>query len=515
MANAIRPGDSRDMGGVAILRQPQFPLPENRLSPMTADKEPFRYRKLAEDLENQIRDGAYAPGERLPSLRRLHRKLNLSVNTVHQAFQELEDRGLIESRPKSGFFVAPVSLQSLELPDVPSPAAEPRPVEIGAMVNAVLRTIHDPDMLSLSSSATHTALLPARRFARMLKEISAKELESLIGYAPAEGLPELRRQIARRHLGLLPGAAPEDVVITCGCMEAVTLCLQAAAKPGDTVAIEAPTHFGFLQYFRQMGLLAAEVPTHPRDGVDIGALERLLHQTKVAACLFMPNFQNPTGALMPDDRKERLVRLLNDREIPLIEDDICAEMGHGEGPRPSMLQAFDRRGLVMTCSSFSKTLAPGFRVGWVLPGRRFRDRILRLKAGTTVCTAAPDQALIARFLAEPACERHFRSLRSALGRQVTRTALAVQRHFPEGTRLAVPMGGSLLWIQLPGGAGGLELYRRALRAKIAILPGSACTVSGGFSDFIRLGCGAPFTEETEAGIRTLGEITAEISGASG
>ncbi|MFP4309003.1 MAG: PLP-dependent aminotransferase family protein [Desulfococcaceae bacterium] len=477
---------------------------------MTGHKEPFRYRRLADELTDQIREGAYAPGERLPSLRRLHRKLNLSVNTVRQAFQELEDRGLIESRPKSGFFVAPVSLQSLEMPDVPPPVAEPRPVEIGSMVNAVLRTIHDPEMLSLSSSATHTALLPTRRFARLIKEISARELESLMGYAPAEGLPELRRQIARRTLGLLPGVAPEDVVITSGCMEAVTLCLQAVAKPGDTIAIEAPTHFGFLQYFREMGLLAAEIPTHPRDGVDLDALERLLNQTKVAACLFMPNFHNPTGALMPDDRKERLVRLLNDREIPLIEDDICGDMGHEDGPRPSMLQAFDRQGLVMTCSSFSKTLAPGFRVGWALPGRRFRERILRLKAGATVCTAGPDQHLIARFLAEPGRDRHFRSLRSALGRQVTRTALAVQRHFPQGTRLAVPRGGSLLWIQLPAGAGGLELYRRALDARIAILPGAACAVSGGFSDFIRLGCGAPFTEETERGLRTLGRLVSDI-----
>ena len=479
---------------------------------MRPSKEPFRYRRLADDLAEKIRDGVYAPGERLPSIRTLHRRLNLGVNTVQQAFRELEARGLAESRPKSGFFVSPVSLRNLEIPDFRPTPAPPRPVETDAMVNAVVRAINDPRMLSFGSSATATELLPARGFARILKSLSARELRDLMGYALTEGLPELRRRIARRTLGLLPHVAPEDVVVTSGCMEAVTLCLQAVVRPGDTIAIEAPTHFGFLQLFREMGLLVAEVPTHPRIGVDIDALERLLNKTMVRACLFMPNFQNPTGALMPDDRKERLVRLLNEREIPLIEDDICGEMGHDAGRRPSLLQAFDRKGLTMTCSSFSKTLAPGFRVGWTLPGPRFRERVLRLKAGTTVCTAAPDQHLVARFLAEPACDRHFRDLRAALRRQTLRTALAVQRHFPAGTRLAVPEGGSLLWIQLPDGADGFELYRRALERRVAILPGSACAAGGGFADFIRLGCGAPFTEKTEAGIRILGKIVAEISG---
>ena len=466
----------------------------------------FRYKSLAEEIEAKIHDGTYAPGERLPSIRQLHHRLNLSVSTVHQAYIALETTGLVEARPKSGYFVNPVSLKGLELPVLPRPAARPLKVETTGMVNSVLRAIADPGMLPLGSSATATALLPHKQFARILKSLSGRDIQKTLSYSLTEGHPELRRQLALRMVGVLKGVSPEEIVVTTGCMEAVTLCLQAILKPGDILAIETPTHFGFLQLFKEMGIMVVEVPTHPRTGVDIDALERILGQTAVKACLFMPNFHNPLGALLSDEGKERLVGLLNRHGIPVIEDDICAEL-HFEGHRrPSLLKAYDRKDLVLTCSSFSKTLAPGFRIGWTLPGRRFRDKVLRLKAGSTVCTATLDQDLMARFLAGGTCDRHMRSLRTIVKAQTLKTALAVKKYFPEDTRLSFPAGGSLLWIELNRQADGLELYRKALERRISILPGAVCSVSGMFKNFIRIGCGAPFTAETERGIETLGRL---------
>ncbi|HAO20895.1 MAG TPA: hypothetical protein DCQ37_10790 [Desulfobacteraceae bacterium] len=169
----------------------------------------------------------------------------------------------------------------------------------------------------------------------------------------------------------------------------------------------------------------------------------------------------------------------------------------------------DRKDLVMTCSSFSKTLAAGFRIGWVIPGKRFKEKILRLKAATTVATASSDQYIIAHFLSEGAYERHLRKLRTAVKNQLIRTALAVQKYFPEDTRLSIPKGGALLWIQLPSGADGLNLYQKALEHKISILPGMVCSADGQFTRYIRIGCGHPFTETIEKGIQTLGKLAGE------
>lgn len=225
----------------------------------------------------------------------------------------------------------------------------------------------------------------------------------------------------------------------------------------------------------------------------------------------MPNFHNPLGALMPDAHKKRLVHLINEYEIPLVEDDISSEL-HFAKQRPMPLKAFDQQGLVVTCSSFSKTLAPGLRIGWAIPGKRFKEKVQNLKAATTVSTSTLDQYLVAQYLPGGAYERHLRRLRNALKKQVVRSALAVQKHFPPETRLAMPDGGTLLWVQLPPQVDGMRVYRKALDHRIAIIPGEVCSNSGQFKNFIQISCGAPYTAKVENGIATLGRIIYKLSG---
>ncbi|MDM8539163.1 PLP-dependent aminotransferase family protein, partial [Desulfobacterales bacterium HSG17] len=476
---------------------------------MIKAKHAFMYKQLADEIELKIHKGIYQPGEKLPSIRQFHRKFHLSISTVYQAYMELETTGLIEARPKSGYYVRPVILNTLKQPVFNKKVSGPQKVELTSMVNSVLAAINNPRMLPLGSSTTSAELLPLKYFSRILKSLSIKQMKSVSSYSITEGNPELRRQLALMTTGVLKDITPDDIVVTSGCMEAVSLCLQAVLKPGDTLAIEAPTHFGFLQFFKEMGILVAEIPTHPSLGVDIDELEKTIKSNAVKACLFMPNFQNPLGSLMPDDSKKRLVRMLNNYEIPVIEDDICGEMYYEGNQRPSLLKAYDKKNLVMTCSSFSKTLAPGFRIGWVVAGKRFREKILRLKAGNTVCTSSLDQFVIKEFLKQGACERYFRSLRNALKKQTIKTALAIQKYFPDKTRLAVPEGGALLWVQLPAGTDSLNLYKKALKHEISILPGIVCSVSDQFGNYIRIGCGHPFSEKTEKGIQKLGELTNE------
>ncbi len=480
----------------------------NRAQP--APSQGFRYRQLAAEIEKRILDGTCQPGEKLPSLRRIHRQSGLSISTVYQAYLELESSGLVESRPKSGYFVLPVSLKKLEAPAVRKKAPVPQPIDLAPVVNSVVAAISNPRFVPFGNTGMDPALLPVKPLARMLKSLNHADLRALLSYSPSEGYPDLRRQIALQTLGVLESIEPEDIVITNGCTEAVALSLLAVTRPGDTVAIEAPTNFTFLQLLKELGLLVAEVPTDPKEGVDLDELEKCIRGNRIGACLFMPNFQNPLGALMPDWKKRALVELLTRHGIPVIEDDISSPLYFGEH-RPVPLKAYDRDGLVLTCSSFSKTLAPGLRLGWVIPGGRFSPRIQRLKAGITICTSTLDQYLVSGFLAGGAYERHLRGLRGALKKQTFRTALAVQEHFPARTRLAVPQGGSLLWVELPAAVDGLDLYQRAFDRNIAIIPGAVCSNSKHFSNYLQISCAVPFSRRIDAALRTLGAMATELA----
>jgi DNA-binding transcriptional MocR family regulator len=465
----------------------------------------YRYRTLSQEIERKILRGIYHPGEKLPSIRTLHRRLNVSISTVYKSFIELEAMGLIEARPRSGYYVAPVSLGRIQAPDFYAGGRPPQRVQLSSMINSVVSALNNPDLLPLGSTVVDAALLPTRRLAGFMKGISHQKMLSLLNYSFSEGESELRRHIALRAIGVSKELSVEDIIITNGCTEAVSLAILATTRPGDIIAIETPTNFSFLQLMKELRRKVLEVPTDPREGVDPDALLDCLRRNTVTACLFMPNFHNPLGALMPDEKKEAVIALLNRYDIPVIEDDISAEL-YFEGQRPRPLKFFDRRDLVLTCSSFSKTLAPGLRTGWIVPGRRFRARIQRLKAGTNIANSSLDQYLISRFLSSGSYDRHLRSLRNSLKQQAIKTALAVQKHFPADTRMAFPKGGSLLWVQLAQEIDGVDLYRQALAHNISIIPGTVCSNSGQFNNYIQISTGLPYTSEVEEGIKTLGEI---------
>lgn len=476
---------------------------------MSRSRQLFRYQQLVGEIEAKITNGTYKAGEKLPSIRKLQKQLNLSISTIYKAYMELETLGLIEARPQSGYYVSPVSLNQLQPPLFDKISSSlPQKVTLGSMVNSVVAAINDPRMVTLGSSHISSELLPYKPFSRIVKGISAHEMKSLISYSLTEGNPELRRQLALRSLGMFEEIESEDIIITNGCMEAVMLSLLSVIQAGDTVAVEAPTHFGFLQLFKELGIMVAEVPTDPRHGVDTNELEKIINRYKIKACLFMPNFHNPLGTLMPDAAKKKLVELLNRHEIPVVEDDIYSELYFDE-KRPTPLKTFDQKGLVLTCSSFSKTLAPGLRIGWIIAGKRFKEKIQRLKAGTNVATSTLDQYLLARYLSSGAYERHLRSLRNALKKQTIQTALAVRKYFPRDIRLAVPRGGGLLWIELHPDVDALDVYHKALNRHISILPGIVCSASGRFKNHIRIGCGSPFTKDIEQAIATLGSLIDE------
>ncbi len=473
----------------------------------------FRYHRLADNLESQIRDGTFRAGEKLPSIRNLHRHTGLSISTVYNAFIELEKRGMVAPRQKSGYFVKPLLEDILPSPSPMPPPNGPQQLAINDLAFALVEAMADPEVLQLGGALIDGTLLPLKELTGLIKSASQARLRPhLTTYAHYMGYLDLRRQIARRMAPICNGSSPDELVVTNGCIEAVELCLQAVVRPGDTVLVESPSFPWFLQLLEDHGLRALELPANPRRGIDVASLRQAIEDHDVKACLFIANFNNPLGFLMPDAQKKAVVDLLNDRGIPIIEDDIYGEL-YFTAARPSTLKAFDRKGLVLYCASFSKCLAPGLRVGWTQPGR-FLDRIKRLKLNRSISHPGVTQMAVASFLKNGSFDRHLRKLRSALKNQIANTALAVARYFPAGTKISAPHGGLTLWIQLEKGLDSLELFNKLLEHKIAVLPGIICASSKAYNNCIRINCGSPYDDRIDQGLKTLARLVRELAPSS-
>ncbi|MEL1265409.1 PLP-dependent aminotransferase family protein [Pseudoxanthomonas putridarboris] len=466
-----------------------------------------RYQALAEDVARSIREGLLRPGEKLPSVRQTAARRKLSMATVFQAYYLLEARGLIRSRPRSGYYVAADAPRLPPEPEAPSrPDGESRPVDVSELVFEVLESAMARQLVPLGSAFPSPLLFPLARLGRHL----ASAAQHLDPWSTVDDLTPgklaLRRQIALRYrIDGLP-VSPEDIVITNGALEALNLCLQAVTRPGDAVVVESPCFYAALQALERQHLRAIEVPTHPRDGIDLEALETALQRQRPRACWLMTNFQNPLGSAMPDAKKQALVALLARHRVPLIEDDVYGELYFGER-RPMPAKAYDTQGLVLHCASFSKCLAPGYRIGWAAPGR-FAQAVARHKLTGSLATSAPAQMALAAYLEAGGYDRHLRRLRNTLAVQQQQYMEAVARHFPAGTRVTRPSGGYFLWLELPAGSDALALHRRALAHGISIAPGPIFSANRGFAHCLRLNYGHPMDARVEQAIAMLGRLAA-------
>jgi DNA-binding transcriptional MocR family regulator len=466
----------------------------------------YKYEQVAADIVHLIESGVFGPGDRIPSVRELSRQQQVSVTTVLQAYYGLEARGLIEARPRSGFYVRSDLPPDLPEPEISAPQADPTQVSVRELVTqVVLADTQQPNLVQLGAAHPNPALAATQELNRALVSVARRmgDRGGMYDYVP--GCEPLRVQIARRALAAGCSLAPDDIVITSGCTEAVNLCLRAVCRPGDTVAIESPVSFDALQCLEVLGLQALEIPTHPRDGISLDALRFALDHNPVRACLVLSNFNNPLGSCIPDANKRELVKLLAERDIPLIENDIFGEIYFGER-RPAVTKAYDRQGLVMLCSSFSKSLCPGYRVGWVVPGR-FKAAVRWLKYTTTLASPTLSEYALAEFMAGGGYDPYLRRVRRQYARRVAAMSQAVRRYFPDETKLTRPGGGFVLWVQLPEAVDSLVLYREALGAGIAITPGHLFSASEQYRNFIRLNA-ANWSEEAEQAIRRLGELIA-------
>lgn len=466
------------------------------------------YRRVAARMAELIEHGTLRAGERVPSVRKCSEQQDVSIATVMQAYRLLEDRGLIEARPQSGYYVRARRWTPPPEPERSSPEPRASDVRVSDLIMQVIKAGRDPDLVKLSAAVPSYEMFPLKELLRTMAAVGRRSIVAANSYDPPPGNAALRVQIARRAMEAGCALSPDDVVTTVGATEALNLCLRAVAKPGDVIAIESPTFFGFLQIIESLGMRVCEIPTYPREGVCLDELVKRLKCCRIKACLFTPNYSNPLGSCMPDEKKKELVRLLAHREIPLIEDDIYGNLSFDDA-RPKSAKAFDEEGWVLTCDSFTKTLSPGYRVGWVAPGR-FKAKVEFLKFVTTCGTPSLPQMAIAEFLQSGGFDHHLRRARRAYASQMERMIDAVGRSFPEGTKVTRPTGGMCLWVELPNNVKGLEVYRQALAAKICIAPGPLFSVNQQYQNFIRLTSGNAWSESIADAVRTLGEIVTRL-----
>ena len=476
----------------------------------------YHYLKLANELEKKIRSGRYKAGEKLTSLRAMRQQTGLSISTIYHAYAELEQRDVVYVREKSGFFVRPLIDRSLPRPEKASDKNIIRPlkVAINGLATMLQQAVSHPDMLPLGTALAGPELLPKKQLAREIRRAADKYASGeLLGYCHPTGYKALRSEIEKRMVGCFNSSHGDEVIITGGCMAAIDLCLRAVAKAGDIILVESPTFLCYLQLIEDLNMQALEIPVDSETGIDLELLQRALDEHEVRAALLNANFHNPLGYVMSDAAKRELVAICAKKMIPIIEDDIYGDLYFGE-TRPLPLKVFDQEGLVLYCSSFTKTIAPDLRIGWTVPGR-FREKIKRVKFNSSVANQQLIQYVIAGFLASGAYDRHLRKMRNALKKQLSNFLLAIDEYFPDGTRVSAPRGGLCLWVEMDHQFDAMQLFDRARERNISIVPGALCTATDRFRHCIRLNFGCQWTKESERGVQVLGQIISELLQARG
>ena len=467
------------------------------------------YEQVALRISELIEHGTLRPGERIPSVRRCSAQQNVSIATVMQAYRVLEDQGLIEGRPQSGYYVRAQRWAPPPEPEMTRPPLRAVNVETSELILEVVRAGSDPNLVRLGATLPAMGLCPMKELNRTMASAGRRAPVEAHKYHLPPGNRALRVQVARRAMEAGCTLAPEDIITTVGATEAINLCLRAVAKPGDVVAVETPTFFNILQIIESLEMRVCEIPTYPREGICLNELERRLKCCRIKACVFMLNFSNPLGSCMPEEKKKDLVEMLAWRQVPLIEDDIYGNLAYGP-TRPKAAKAFDKEGWVLLCDSFTKTLSPGFRVGWVAPGR-FKARVEFLKYVNTSATPSLTQMAVAEFLQNGGYDHHLRKIRRLYAAQAQRMSEVITRYFPAGTRITRPSGGMCLWIELPPKKKALDLYHQAMAEGISIAPGPMFSAKQKFESFIRLNCGNPWSPLIENAIRKLGQLLAGTS----
>ncbi|QNL52306.1 PLP-dependent aminotransferase family protein [Olivibacter sp. SDN3] len=460
------------------------------------------YLKIANIIEEQIANETLKFGDKLPSIRTVQKIYNVSMNTAKQAFLKLESKSLIEPRLREGYFVSNTSPRRFPLPSVGKLLSSPDEKPPDDLIDKVVSSMTSEGITRFSLGTPSASMLPTAKLNKGIFKKIRELNNSGTSYHPVQGSAYLRRMVSKWSMVYGGGLTENDLITTSGTMNALFHCLLAVSKPGDTMAVETPVFFGTIQIAKSLGLHVIEIPSHPLTGVDLAALKKVLH--KITVCCFTTNFSNPLGSLMPDNHKKELVNMLAEYDIPLIEDDLYGNLFFGT-ERPKPCKIFDKAGIVMWCSSVSKTLAPGYRVGWVAPGR-FKDKIMRHKLLQTISAPILYEEVIADFMEHGRYEHHLRNFRNRLYANCLHFQRAIEEYFPDNTKISQPQGGFVLWLELDERIDTAKLYDTAIRKNISFAPGRMFTLQERYHNCMRLSFALEWNDKLENDLKRLGRI---------
>ncbi|MDR6762257.1 DNA-binding transcriptional MocR family regulator [Flavobacterium sp. 2755] len=467
----------------------------------------YLYLQFADVIENQIKSGLLSVGDKLPSIREVCAETGYSMSTVSKAYYEVESRSLIESRPQSGYYVSNISARIIAEPSASTPILTVENIEREDLVDLVYGDMRKKNLTMLSLGFPSNELLPIAKLNKGMVQAMRQLPNSGTSYEEIQGNSNLRKEIARWSFTWGGSLTEDDIITTPGCISAISDCLLTLTKPGDTIITESPIYFGILQLASSLGLHVMELPTNMTTGIELEAVKKTLSSNKIKACVLMSNFSNPSGSMLPNEHKKEIVRLMDFYNVPLIEDDIHGDLYFGAS-RPTNCKTYDESGIVLCCSSVSKSLAPGYRVGWVSPGK-FKKEVLRTKLYHTISSPTITHEVVGDFLKNGRYENHLRKIRQILNQNCNNYINTVLESFPEGTKVSQPQGGFFLWVELDQKIDTAAFYHLALKHNISIAPGRIFSFQNQFSNCMRLSFGLPWSNELRESIRTLGRLAAK------
>ena len=471
------------------------------------DLKPTNTTQVSRYINELIEKGDLKPGDKAPSLRKLSKQLGVSIATITQSYVNLEDQGVLTAKPQSGFYVNTLVGQINDIAKSAATPGQARRVRFGELFEEVFRNANNPRITPFGTSNPSMDFMPVKSLTRATRSIISRHPQKSMDYLFPPGDLKLREQIAQQYAQTYTRLSADDIIITSGATEALSISLRTVAKRGDIIAVESPTYFAVLRMIEQMGMLAVEIETDPVTGLNLDALEEAFDTMDISAVMASPNTSNPLGCQMPEDKKRELVNLLAERDIPLIEDDVYGSVYFGDKP-PRPAKSYDLNNIVLSCSSFSKTLAPGHRIGWVIAGR-YHKKFMQYKQAWSSATSSINQLALAEFLSSGQYDRHLVRLRMAMREQVDKGRFMISRNFPEGTRVSHPHGGNVLWVEMPRSCDSIDIFNRALEHNIGVTPGILFSATRRFRNHLRINCGFPWNEANQNALKILGKIVCD------
>lgn len=471
----------------------------------------YRYEEISAKIELDILESRYPAGTKLPSIRILKKKYTCSSSTIQNAYDYLMAKGLVRSIPKSGYFVClrPISNHTgLERRANPILVRDAVFESHLALITADRK--HKHGMSAFNVTAPNDLLVPQKLLLRTMQQVIRSEGTNLLRYYPSNGGNNLKTAVVKRAALYNTALSVDELIITDGALQALYIALASVTNPGDVVAIESPCVFSILEVIRTLKLKVIEIPVHAEKGFDVPLLRMLVITHPVKAIVLTPNFHNPTGTVLSDTNKKALLDIAVAEQIPIIENDIYGDLNFS-GLRPGNIKQWDTEGLVMTYASYSKTLAPGIRLGWLSPGRFFKEaEQLKYALGSTVSPIY--QETLTRLLENNSYDRHLRKLRAQLAAQCDQTQDLIHRFFPEGTTATQPRGGYSIWVKMPDELNMQQFYEACTDIGIRFTPGYTFSFRPDFNGYFRLVFADPYTPQREIALKQIAELSTKLIG---